>query len=189
MKTFRTLPILFLFAAACTDVVTGPPATLAPPTSPNLIGEAPPPPVDVIVEVNGAIFDGTYFSNSSATAFAAISGAQQGVCTFDGSSWLKFDNNQPEDVTASANARIKCSHLVATGKGTLQFDGFTVLLESVRLFVNDPVCAIRCGSFSADLRNPDGTVVPGGANGQIFDRRFCQVITPIEGSPFVSCSD
>ncbi|HKP33641.1 MAG TPA: hypothetical protein VJT70_02525 [Sphingomicrobium sp.] len=190
MKSSYSFPFLFLLAAACSsDAPTAPSSAraVAPGDGVSVFGEPPPPPIDadIVVCAAGAcaVYAGDYFSNSNGAGISASPFAQAqsgGVCTFPGHSYLKINepivnaNYNPE---ADANAQIRCSQLVATGRGEIEFYAngheVVVLLEQVRTFVNTPTCAVFCASFTADI-TVDGVLVPNGAQGFAFNEEVYQ---------------
>jgi len=196
-ESLRFFLLPFLLAAACTDAPTAP-TGLTPPTSIAAdAGNPPPPPVDataVVCAVGCVAVDGEYFSNGDDPAAAAI-GAEtsgEGVCTFDGSAWLNFDKKQDSDAAVSANGRIKCSHLIASGTGTIEYaSGLVVVnLDPIVLFNNIPECTTFCGNFLTtatvfDAETGESREVP--ATGAIFNREFydkaCPPITVCDPLP------
>ena len=195
MKSSYSFPFLFLLAAACSsDAPTAPSTDLAvaPGDGVSVFGEPPPPPVDadIVVCAAGAcaVYAGDYFSNGSGGSGISALGKpfaqvhNEGVCTFPGHSFLKINepivnaNYNPE---ADANAQIRCSQLVATGSGELEFYALghevVVLLEQVRTFQNTPTCAVFCASFTADI-TVDGVLVPNGAQGFAFNQEVYQEV-------------
>ena len=134
MKRSSLLPLVpqvalvFAVAYACSDS-TAPASSrsLLSPKNPTLVvGDPPPPPVDVAmtVSINSphiAPFTGVYFTNGN------IHDDGLGFTeTFDGTAWLRFDNKQPmpDAGDASANTRFMVKGTNdPTGMGTLSFGG------------------------------------------------------------------
>jgi hypothetical protein len=85
-------------------------------------GNKPPPPVDAAIDISinspgHAIFTGVYFS------YGKISDDGVPVETFDGTAWLRLDNQQPTPFgTASPNMRFMVKDMDSpTAAGTLSF--------------------------------------------------------------------
>jgi len=176
MKRFSLslLPLLAFVAFSCTDSTAPANSNMVRiSTNPGSLGDPPPPPVDaaIVICVNSVCteVDGSYFSNGGTTpALSAVKAANSqgdGVCVFTGPSWVKFSNKQ-SDAIVSANGEIRCSHLTASGHGTIEFAGITVFLDQVILFDNQPTCSTFCGSFTAT------TDPPGIAHGTVLNRQF-----------------
>ncbi len=147
-----------------------------------------------------------------ATAFATAAeedeiddpGKGTGVCTFPGKASLKFDHsgNQSEQgddfdkkqrrgfAVSTKNARIKCKDLVASGKGTIEYQvggrQVVVMLEEVLTFDNQPHCASTglpqpfqigfCAEFTAKATvNGVATV----ATGDAFERTYYDHVCPV----------
>lgn len=186
-------------------------------------GEAPPPPVDaaVVVCAGGAcaVFSATYNASkgSAPVAAAAIAGATiftaaaeeddpddpgegTGVCFWTKKASLKFDKQKKPkhhgdgDVQTTGKARIVCKNLVASGRGTLEFDSpsgrVVVMLKEVIDFDNRRPCSGSCADFSANATVGDQTEV---AMGQVFERSYfdatCQIVPAGEGGSRLSCDD
>jgi hypothetical protein len=204
MKYSTLLPqvaLVFAVAYACSDS-TAPPnsrSLLVPKDPTAVVEEPPPPPVDatVVVCVSGCVvLEGDYFSNGADAALSAAIAKQaagEGECVFPGTAWLKFDKNPPPqqfDVTNTANARIKCSHQIASGHGTIEWQAFTVSvvvnLEEVLFFDNPPECSTFCGNFESTAT---ANGFPATAEGFIFNRDFYNdVFCPGEGGGTPVCT-
>jgi hypothetical protein len=192
---FSLVALVFAVVYACSESTTPPESSsLMTPKDPsrNVFGDPPPPPVEtaVVVCAGGTCVevDGTYMANATVASngrratFAATFAANpagEGVCPLPGTAWLRFSKNSPPqtfDVTTSANGRIKCSHQIATGRGTIEFAGWVVHLDQVLNFNNVGDCSTFCGDFTATATNGDETVT---ARGEIFNRaffdEFCQI--------------
>ncbi len=115
MKWSKLLPQVALGAAvvyACTDSTSpaNPRTLLTPKTPVAVLGDPPPPPVSTVIYVDVqspgvAVFTGVFFSNGQITDDGGGT-----IPTFDGTSWLRLDNKQPEVAnfspgSVSANAR------------------------------------------------------------------------------------
>ena len=120
------LPLVaVVFAVSCRDSTSpaGSHALLAP-RNPDLgvTGNKPPPPVDAVIDISinspsHAIFTGVFFNNGK------ISDVGEPVETFDGTAWLRLDNQQPTPFgTASPNMRFMVKDMdPPTAAGTLSF--------------------------------------------------------------------
>jgi hypothetical protein len=151
MKYSPLLPqvaLVFAVAYACSDAAA--PANsrslLAPNNPTGQFGEPPPPPVDVVIAVDisspgAAVFTGVFFSNGELTPDG------DPIPTFDGTSWLRFDNNQPDlGGTTSANARFMARDMDFSGHGTLFIEeGIAVIaykIIDVQVFLPEPDCEV-----------------------------------------------
>ena len=140
--------LVFAVAYACSDSA-GPAnshALLVPKNPTTDLGEPPPPPVDVVIAVEisspgAAVFTGVFFSNGELTPDG------DPIPTFDGTSWLRFDNKQPDlGGTVSANARFMARDMDFSGHGTLFIEEGTEVIAykiiDVQVFVPEPDCDV-----------------------------------------------
>ena len=206
MKRFAlslTAPVLgvLAFVVACTDATSpSPHAALRPQVpSPLVLGNVPPPPtrtaINVTVSSTGTAaplaaslavpctfasgaFEGTYFSNGrNIEAAAAATEIGDPALSFEGTAWLRFDNNQPAlyQTTASANARFQRTDQKLSGRGTLVFfNTCVVVIDQVTAFIANPACFVA-GEPCAQIEFT-GTINGQPARGTVeaFDREFCQ---------------
>ena len=205
MKASYAVPFVFVLAAACSDAPTGTPTSLAPPKSASgaFLGNPPPPPVDASVVLCSSasscvVVDGAYFNNDGTGALAAVTAlvapTGDGVCNSDGPAWLRFNNHQEDQSAAldvTANGQIRCSHLRASGKGTITFDvgdEVVVKLDQILFFAVSPDCTAQCAHFTATatINGEPGGFVTGDAFNREYFEENCQVI-PTEGGQYVSC--
>lgn len=131
MKYSPLLPqiaLVFAVAYACTDSTapanSRPLLTLKNPA--HDVGDPPPPPVDVAIAVTisstpvSAVFTGIFFTNGE-----IHDDGIGNVPTFDGTAWLRFDNDNKQPGlggTASSNARFMVKGTnTPKGSGTLYF--------------------------------------------------------------------
>lgn len=199
MKYSPLLPqvaLVFAVVYACTDS-TAPARFLTPKDpAPVVLGDPPPPPVDVAVTftvnshtVSGP-FNGVYFRNGSSIAsnVAAAEVGDQDI--FSGTAWLRLDNKQPDafGTTASANARFKRTDDKLSGHGTLVIEGRVVVITRVTSFTANPECGLSgevCAfiTFDATVDGESGHT----GTAEAFDRETCELIVPGEGDPFYDC--
>ena len=188
MRRFA-LPLgLIAFALACTDA-TSPDrqAALAvknPTVVAAVLGDKPPPPVDaaIIITVSSTpvtgLFTGVYFANASVlpSVVAALDAADPDLA-FNGTAWLRLDNQQPFGPTASANARFQNTSGRLSGKGTLVILGHTITIDQVTSFTANPDCHLifePCAVITFDATVDGESGHHGTADA--FDRQVC---TPI----------
>jgi len=123
-------------------------------------------------------FEGTYFSNGrNIEAAAAAAEIGDPALSFEGTAWLRFDNNQPAlyQTTTSANARFQRTDQKLSGRGTLVFlNTCVVVIDQVTEFIANPAC-FEAGEPCAEIVFT-GTINGQPARGNVvaFDREFCE---------------
>jgi hypothetical protein len=185
MKRFPLLPLVALvFAAvsACTD-------STAPANAPTLLarnasivlGDPPPPPVDAAINVTidpiaSSVVTSSVFTSGVVADIGGASGAFNGTYFSKGTSWLRFDNKQPDNfgTTTSANARVHSTADKFFGNGTLEFDHVAFMIVEVTDFNANPSCNVA-GEFCAQIEFIAVDKNGGRHNGHMeaFDREFC----------------
>jgi hypothetical protein len=216
MKRFALpLPLGALaFALACTDGTAPDPRASLTPRAPALgqdIGNLPPPPVDAAIEITvfstpvTGFFTGVYFANGAAPAsVTAALAANDQELAFNGTAWLRLDNDNTQAFgsSASANARFQIIHALTpdeklSGRGTLMIKDALGVTETIRIvdvtkFVANPNCdafAIPCAhiEFTATV---DSDPIPGTihiGHADAFDREVC--IYEVEGGLVFDCPE
>jgi hypothetical protein len=141
MKRLPLLPLVAVVVALSCRDATSPAnshASLTPGNpSPIVLGDPPPPPVDVAMTISVsspdlALFTGVYFRNGASIASQVAAAEVGDESIFNGTAWLRLNNKQPDPRgTASANARFKNQddNLSATGTLTFKEGGVDVVYK------------------------------------------------------------
>lgn len=189
MKWSKLLPQVALVVAvayACSDSA-GPAnshALLAPRNPTADAGEPPPPPVETAIFVTiqspgTAVFTGRFFSNGEITEDGGGT-----IPTFDGTSWLRLDNKQPDvlgfaTAAVSANARFMARDMDFSGHGTLYIAGIAYTITDVDAFIPDPDCGVPEPGFPPspcafiEFRARDEAGVEHTGQATAFDQETC----------------
>jgi hypothetical protein len=204
MKRLALVLAVVLFGAACTDATAPakPSMSVPTPSDLDLKGNLPPPPADAVIDVSVystpvfGQFTGVYFANGAsveATTAAQLIG--DASLAFLGTAWLRLDNNQILDTSASANARFQTTNQKLFGTGTLVIQGETIRIVEVTSFIANPTCLVfgeRCAdiTFTATI---DSDPVPGTLHSGFataYNKDACgALIIPEEGTPYYYCGE
>jgi hypothetical protein len=200
MKRFAlplSLLVVLVFAQACTDATSPNPNALLAVTNPTLAGNVPPPPTTTVVTITvsspvtyTAVFTGVYFANGGNSAsVAAAAELDDPSLAFNGTAWLRLDNNQTGGNSVSANARFQLTDQRSSGHGTLfivDADGVThtIVIGAVTWVSVNPdcnaafdICAVI--TFEATLDGEEGH----GGTAEAFG---CE-LREGEGGPYYFC--
>jgi hypothetical protein len=124
-------------------------------------------------------FTGVYFANGgNLQSLAAATELADATLGWNGTAWLRLDNQQTLGSDASANARFQVIRGLTTdpsfsGRGTLKIEGQTITIDRVTSFAPNPDClpGALCATITFDA-SVNG--VPGHhGTAQAFDREVC----------------